>query len=256
MAGRNVVFVGDDLRIGPRGAPAGLPHSKGSRMVKRDGASGVARRLLFVDLYAVTFAVGLLVASVTANSTVDSVAMSHDQARGIVDAVNLNPDLIRIGFLAVVLALACIGPVVAPLRELAPDRGRGLVVWGHRLMWTGAIAGAIGNAFAPLVLGSVAGLDRDVMATFIQNNETSWVSYALLALYALLAVGTVLVAVGLVRAGTAPIWQILLFAVVFVAFLLLSLGIESIVLTILFAIDYLVLIRPAAQRARQPAAGS
>jgi hypothetical protein len=194
---------------------------------------------------AVIFFVTMVVASLTANPTVDAVALTHEQARTIVDEVNLNPDLIRIGFLCIVVMLLSIGPIVRPLRSLAPSRGSALAEIGYRLICIGSVFGAVGNAYAPLVLGSVAGLDRDVMASFVLNLETSWPSFLILGFYALLPVGTVLLGVGLIRASTVPVWRIILFVVVFFAIMPIPFGYGSLALAVLFAVVYLVLMRPA-----------
>jgi hypothetical protein len=198
-------------------------------------------------VFAAIFVVCLVVASLTGNPIVDAVALTHAQGRSVVDEVNRHPDVIRIGFLCIVLMLLSIGPAIRPLRRLAPFRGAALTEVGYRLMCAGAVFGAVGNAFAPLGLGSTAGLDRDVMASFVVRNEGSWVSFVLLGLYALLPAGTIVMGVGLIRAGSVPLWSGLLFVIVFVAILPIPVGYPTLGLAALFAVVYLVLLRPAAR---------
>jgi hypothetical protein len=113
--------------------------------------------------------------------------------------------------------------------DLATARGRVLVDLGWRLVAVGAAGGAIGNAFAPLVLPSTVGFDPDVMGRFVHQHETSWASFAILGVYALLPVGSLLLATGLVRARTAPTWLAVLLPVGLGVITPLRLGIESIV---------------------------
>lgn len=192
---------------------------------------------------AVTFIGALAASSLLADPAVDAVAQDREQARTIVDAVAAHPTQVRLSFLFIVIALACIGPVVRPFRRLAPERGALLTELGYRGMCIGSIAAAVGNAYAPLVLASTAGLDRDVMADFALANETSAASYAILAVYALLPIGAILMAVGLFRAHTLPWWQPMLFGVAFAAIMPCPIGPASLVLTVGFAVVLVVLRR-------------
>jgi len=195
---------------------------------------------------ALIFVVAIVVASLSGDSKVDTVALTQEQARSVVDAANLHPDATRLAFLCVVVALLCIGPVVRPLVRLAPGRGSVLAELGYRMMCIGSVFEALGNAYAPLVLGSTAGLDREVMAHFVRNNETSWVSFFLLAVNALLPVGAILLGAGLLRAGGLPRWQPLLFILVFAAILPTPIGYGTLALAALFAVVFITLVRPAA----------
>jgi hypothetical protein len=181
---------------------------------------------------AVVAVASLLVASFLVPSAVDAVATNEQQGLDVVRVTAAHPTAIRVGFLLVVLGLLCLGPAVRGLRALAPDRGRVATGVGWRLVAVGSAAGAVGNAYATLVLPSTAGLDPAVMATFVHRHETSAASFAILAFYALLPIGGVLLTVGLIRARTVPWWQPLLVGIPVVAFMPAPLGPVSAVLAL------------------------
>jgi hypothetical protein len=87
---------------------------------------------------------------------------------------------------------------------LARGRGASLVAIGWRLVAVGSAGGAVGNAFAPLVVPSTAGFDPVLMGRFVHHHETSAASLAILAVYALLPVGAVVLLVGLWRTAALP----------------------------------------------------
>ncbi|MEA3076131.1 MAG: hypothetical protein QOF60_1039 [Actinomycetota bacterium] len=111
----------------------------------------------------------------------------------------------------------------------APRRGAALVNVAWRVIGIGAAAGAVGNAFAPLIVPSAAAYDPAVMGAFIHHHETSAVSYAILAVYLLLPVGALLLIVGLLRAATIPWWGVVALGLSLGAITPLRLGLQAIV---------------------------
>jgi hypothetical protein len=150
---------------------------------------------------------GIVAATVLVPSSVDAVPLDHEQALAIVREVARDPGRIRAGFFAIVVFMALLGPAIRPLRRLAPSRGAVCTEVGYRLISIGSIAAAVGNSFAPLTLSSSVGLDENVMADFFQGNSTSFASFAILAVYGLLPIGSIVLTVGLLRTGAVPAWQ-------------------------------------------------
>jgi hypothetical protein len=151
-------------------------------------------------------AVGLIVAGLLVPSAVDHIADSDAYGTTKVLVAARHATEVRVGYLALVVALLCIAPATRRVLLFAPGRGAALVNVAWRLIAVGASAGAVGNAFVPLIVPSAAAYDPAVMGAFIHHHETSAASFAILGVYLLLPVGALLLIVGLVRAATIPWW--------------------------------------------------
>jgi hypothetical protein len=150
--------------------------------------------------------VGSVVAGLLVPSAVDQISSTdaYGMRKVLVAAQHANE--VRVGYLSLIAALLCIAPATRRVLLFAPRRGALLVNVAWRLIAVGASAGAVGNAFAPLVVPSAAPFDPVVMGAFIHHHETSAVSYGIISVYLLLPLGSLLLIVGLVRAGTIPWW--------------------------------------------------
>jgi hypothetical protein len=151
-------------------------------------------------------AAGLIIAGVLVPSAVDHITDSDAYGTKKVLVAAQHATAVRVGYLALIVALLCIAPATRRVLLFAPRRGAALVNVAWRVIAVGAAAGAVGNAFAPLIVPSGAPFDPAVMGAFIHHHETSAVSYAILAVYLLLPVGALLLIVGLLRAATIPWW--------------------------------------------------
>jgi hypothetical protein len=181
-------------------------------------------------------AVGLVVAGLLVPSAIDRI--SDTDAHGIrkVLLAARHTNEIRVGYLFLIAALLCIAPATRRVLMFAPRRGRVLVNVAWRLMAVGAAAGAVGNAFAPLVVPSTAaGFDPGVMGAFVHHHETSAVSYGIIAIYLLLPVGALLLILGLLRAGTIPWWGAAVLGLSLAAITPLRLGPQAVVDGVLVA---------------------
>ena len=177
---------------------------------------------------AVAAPLGLAVGGVLVPSAVDHV--TPDDAYGRLKVVVTSHHLagVRIGFLGIIVTLLCLAPATRRVLLFAPERGAVLTGIGWRLVAIGGAAGAVGNAFAPLIVPSTVGFDPDVMGAFIHHHETSSTSYAIIAVYALLAPGALVLFLGLLRAGQAPWPASALLALSLGAVLVLHLGPQAI----------------------------
>lgn len=157
-------------------------------------------------LAGVVLVAALLIGSFLIPMSVDNIAASNAAGERVVASVAEHPDRVRVGYLLWVMALLCVGPATAHLRRLAPGRGRTLTEVGLRLIRVGSLCGALGNTFAPLILSSTVAFDRTTMGAFVHHHETSTTSWVLLAGYALLLLGGIVLAIGLSRARTISRW--------------------------------------------------
>jgi hypothetical protein len=94
--------------------------------------------------------------------------------------VSEHPVATRSGYFLVVAALLAIGPAAKRFRDLA--RESAMVDLGWRVLSLGAMAGAVGNAFAPLTLASTVGFSTETMAGFVHAHETSPASVTILGM--------------------------------------------------------------------------
>jgi hypothetical protein len=113
---------------------------------------------------------GLILAGLLVPSAIDHITGSDAYGTRKVLVAARHATEVRVGYLALVVALLCIAPATRRVLLFAPGRGAALVNVGWRVIAVGAAAGAVGNAFAPLIVPSAAPYDPAVMGAFIHHH--------------------------------------------------------------------------------------
>lgn len=213
------------------------PGARPQARLRLEAASAIAA--------SVVLPLGLILAGILVPSTVDRVSTSDAIGTAKVMATANHPARVRVGYLLLVTALLCVPAATRQVLRLAPTRGAALVEIGWRLVSIAAAAGAVGNAFAPLVLPSTVDFDPTLMGRFVHHHETSTASYAIIGVYLLLTIGAIVLLVGLLRAGTIPWWLAALLCVTLGVITPLRLGPQAIVDGMLLGVALLFLHRLA-----------
>jgi hypothetical protein len=191
--------------------------------------------------------VGVIVACLTIPSGVDELPTSSAKMARILDIVAEHPFATRLGFLAFAVGMLLLIPAMGALRHITghEPRGRTLVDVGTRLVAVAAGALAIGNSFAPASEPSAvrSSLPREVMVDYMRHHLLNGWDWTIIAFYPLMAVGAVVLGVGLWRGRVVSRTVVLLLAVPLFILVVPPLSPPAAVIGITLEVAFLLILR-------------